>query len=251
MNKESIIKILHDIEENESIEILYACEAGSRIWGFANDSSDFDIRFIYKKADSNDYLSMKQLSDVIECRGDRLDIVGWDIRKAFKLHYKNNPNLREWLLSSIVYIDKGILKAFKDLGDFDISILKNHYASIALKHWKKYCSLEFKQSKTKKYLYVIRSILCWNILDRGFYPPITIFDLINHSHCGISDDVKNDINDLINCHQKSFKISEDAIFRLTNFILNSLAGMKKVQTVSFKDIDEYDLKLKELLSESG
>lgn len=53
--KDDIIEILHTIENEENIEILYACESGSRVWGFANDQSDWDIRFIYKKRDVKDY----------------------------------------------------------------------------------------------------------------------------------------------------------------------------------------------------
>ena len=34
--RDKIVKILGEIEKNEDIEILYACEAGSRVWGFAN-----------------------------------------------------------------------------------------------------------------------------------------------------------------------------------------------------------------------
>ena len=49
MKKEDIIEILHDIEENEDVEIIYACEYGSRVWGFENDESIHDVKFIYKK----------------------------------------------------------------------------------------------------------------------------------------------------------------------------------------------------------
>ena len=108
LKKQDIIEILHRIEKAEDIEILYACEAGSRVWGFANHESDYDVRFIYKKLNVKDYLSLNEQSEVIECIGDDMEIVGWDIKKALKLHYKNNPNLREWIISREVYIDKGI-----------------------------------------------------------------------------------------------------------------------------------------------
>ena len=122
MRREEIIEILHRIEKAEDIEILYACEAGSRVLGFANDESDYDIRFIYKKLNVKDYLALNEQSEVIECIGEDIDIVGWDIKKALKLHYKNNPNLREWIISREVYMDKGIEFIFSGLGGFEMDI---------------------------------------------------------------------------------------------------------------------------------
>lgn len=150
MQKSQIIEILEKIERTENIKILYACEAGSRVWGFSRKDSDYDIRLIYKKADVGDYLALKSPREVIEYRGDDIDIVGWDIKKALNLHIKDNPTLREMLISDMVYIDLGIHDIFDDLDAFNNDVLKNHYSSMALKHWRKYCGLEFEKTKTKK-----------------------------------------------------------------------------------------------------
>lgn len=245
--KEEIIKILHNIEQREDVEILYACEGGSRAWGFANDASDYDVRFIYQKRNLSDYLTLKESSDVIECVGDEFDIVGWDIKKALLLHYKNNPNLREWIASSDIYIDKDIRSVFSGLGGFDIDILKNHYLAIAKTHWKQYCTLEFKKAKTKKYLYVIRSILCWRLLNRDIYPPIDIHDLLDHEFINLDDEIRIAINDLIDYHQDRGELNETVVFKLNNFILDSFASMKTVKTKSFKDLKAYDERFRELL----
>ena len=58
-------KCLNEIEEEFNIKILYAVESGSRGWGFANEDSDYDVRFIYVRP-LQDYLSINNLRDVID-----------------------------------------------------------------------------------------------------------------------------------------------------------------------------------------
>lgn len=247
MKRKEIIELLHRIEEREEIEILYACEAGSRALGFANDDSNHDIRFIYKKPNVKDYLSLEEPSDMIECVGDDLDIIGWDIRKALMLHYKSDSVLRECFISSLVYIDKGIESIFSGLGGFDIDVLKNDYASIAHNRWKMYCTLEFGKEKSKKYLYVVRSILCWMLLNRDIYPPIDILELVNHDFINLDDGVRQAINDLIDFHQNNGDLSERTVFILNSFILDSLSMMKNTKTKSHKQLEDYDERFRELL----
>jgi hypothetical protein len=43
--KAQIIKKLMEIEASEGIRILFACESGSRGWGFPSIDSDYDVRF--------------------------------------------------------------------------------------------------------------------------------------------------------------------------------------------------------------
>ena len=38
---------LTDIEKEFNVSIFYACESGSRAWGFESTDSDYDIRFLY------------------------------------------------------------------------------------------------------------------------------------------------------------------------------------------------------------
>ena len=74
------------------------------------------MRFIYKKRNLTYYLSLNESSQTLELHTDTIDIVGWDIKKALNLHYKNNPNLREWIISNQAYIDNGIINVFSGLG---------------------------------------------------------------------------------------------------------------------------------------
>ncbi len=82
---EEIKKNLKQVEIANDITILYACESGSRAWGFASPDSDYDVRFIYVRPLRN-YLSIRDRRDVIEVPvNEILDISGWDIRKALQL----------------------------------------------------------------------------------------------------------------------------------------------------------------------
>lgn len=136
--------VLNDFEEEFNIKILYAVESGSRAWGFDNKESDYDIRFIYKKP-VEDYLILNQKRrDVIDYNDLKgwfydypLDFSGWDISKALFLHYKSNPNLREWLLSDYIY--KGNADSlFNDLPTFDKDTVLYHYGSMVNNFWNKY-----------------------------------------------------------------------------------------------------------------
>lgn len=97
------------IEAEYGVTILYACESGSRAWGFESVDSDFDVRFIYLHRTSW-YLTIAPERDVIEqpiC--DQLDLSGWDLPKAIELFRRSNPPLLEWIQSPIVYRSKSHL----------------------------------------------------------------------------------------------------------------------------------------------
>jgi len=107
--KKEILIRLHAAEREHEVKILYACESGSRAWGFASPDSDYDVRFIYAHK-KNWYLSfdVERRRDVIEYPiVDEIDCSGWDVRKALYLFTRTNGALLEWLKSPIVYIDQG------------------------------------------------------------------------------------------------------------------------------------------------
>lgn len=101
--RDMIRQQLKQIEQEEQVRIIYACESGSRAWGFPSQDSDYDVRFLYVRP-LEWYLSIEDKRDVIERPiSDQLDINGWDLRKALKLFRKSNPPLLEWLQSPIQY----------------------------------------------------------------------------------------------------------------------------------------------------
>ena len=74
---------LEKVQSEEEVKILYACESGSRAWGFPSNDSDYDVRFIYIRKPEF-YLSIDEGRDVIEKPIlDEIDLSGWDLKKTF------------------------------------------------------------------------------------------------------------------------------------------------------------------------
>ena len=62
--KTEIMRLLTEIEQEHQVKILYACESGSRAWGFESTDSDYDVRFIYVHKEDW-YLSIDEKRDII------------------------------------------------------------------------------------------------------------------------------------------------------------------------------------------
>jgi predicted nucleotidyltransferase len=164
---------LLSLEPLHHIRLLYACESGSRAWGFPSADSDYDVRFLYLHP-TNWYLSVDDKRDVIEVpESDQLDISGWDLRKALALFRKSNPPLLEWLGSPIVYLEKyGVAAALRALANeyYSPNACIYHYLHMAQGNYRQY--LKGEQVWLKKYFYVLRPILAiqWIEQDYGVAP---------------------------------------------------------------------------------
>lgn len=162
--------------EKHDVKVLYACESGSRAWGFASPDSDFDLRFIYVHR-RDWYLSIEEKRDVIEeMLPNDLDLSGWELRKALRLFRKSNPPLLEWISSPIVYAQNNqFVSEFKELMTtyYSPSSCFRHYLHMAEGNFRTY--LQGDTVWTKKYLYVLRPLLAcrWIEQDRG--PAPTVF----------------------------------------------------------------------------
>ena len=138
---ETIKAKLLEIEKEENVRIFYACESGSRAWGFPSVNSDYDVRFLYIR-EQNFYLSIdvEDKRDVIEVPiDDELDINGWDLRKALRLLRKSNPPLLEWLSSPTVYLEEEeLIKKFRSLVPLSYSptACMYHYMQMARNSFK-------------------------------------------------------------------------------------------------------------------
>lgn len=164
---------LQSIEVQHGVRVLYACESGSRGWGFASPDSDYDVRFIYVHP-LPWYLAVEQQRDVIEVpiSGD-LDINGWELRKALKLLKKGNATLIEWLDSPEVYrADRDFLARMREAARMTHQPERSfhHYVHMARGNYREY--LHGQQVRLKKYLYVLRPLLAtlWIEQGRGVAP---------------------------------------------------------------------------------
>lgn len=167
------------IEQTQQVRILYACESGSRAWGFASADSDWDVRFLYVRP-TDWYLTIQHRREVIERPIDEvLDISGWDLPKALGLFHKSNPPLAEWLQSPIVYRETGTaaerLRALLS-GWYSPMACLHHYLHMAQRNRREY--LHGDVVWRKKYLYVLRPVLAMLWIERGLGPVPTEFGVL-------------------------------------------------------------------------
>ncbi|MTH48563.1 nucleotidyltransferase domain-containing protein [Intestinirhabdus alba] len=188
---------LKEVEQRFDVRILYACESGSRGWGFASPDSDYDIRFLYVHP-LPWYLRVEAQRDVIELPiSDELDICGWEWRKTLGLLKGANPTLIEWLDSPVVYQqDAATVEALKALVPRWFSPLRArwHYYSMARKNFRGY--LQGDTVRLKKYFYVLRPLLAvrWVEAGRGV-PPMRFADLLAGSE--LDAPLRREIDELL------------------------------------------------------
>ena len=159
---------LAEIEAADHVKILYACESGSRAWGFPSANSDYDVRFIYVRP-VEWYLSIDEKRDVIEPPiVDPLDFSGWDLKKALRLLRKTNPPLLEWLGSPIIYAENqalvGKMRQFAQ-ACFAPSACLHHYLNMARGNFRGY--LQGDSVRAKKYFYTLRPLLAMKWIEEN------------------------------------------------------------------------------------
>ncbi|MFC4560127.1 nucleotidyltransferase domain-containing protein [Virgibacillus kekensis] len=180
--KEEIQATLSLIEETKKVKILYACEAGSRAWDLASDTSDYDVRFIYIHQPeyylSIDPVGIGKKRDVFEKPiGNSLDLSGWDLTKTLRLFRKSNPSLLEWLHSDIIYSQPNhaisdMEKMLPDVFNQKACIL--HYINVARTNLRK------NHKDIKILINILRPVLAaeW-IRQHNSFPPVNFKILID------------------------------------------------------------------------
>jgi predicted nucleotidyltransferase len=201
--REEILRKLQAVETEHGVRVLYACESGSRGWGFASPDSDYDVRFIFVRP-AREYLRVTPVRDVIEeVPGPVFDVNGWDVRKALQLLAKGNATLVEWLSSPVVYRqDKDFVKRLREVAAAVHQPVRafHHYYAMGRGNHREY--LQGEQVRAKKYLYVLRPLLAakW-VLERSDAPPMAFGSLVS----GLVNEqaVLQDIEDLLTLKRRS------------------------------------------------
>ncbi|MBF5005080.1 nucleotidyltransferase domain-containing protein [Diaphorobacter caeni] len=172
---------LSALEREHDVTVLFACESGSRGWGFASPDSDYDVRFVYvHKLDW--YLRTDARRDVIELPiSDELDVSGWELRKALQLMRASNPVLLEWLRSPVVYREeRAWAERLHALSTRHYSPVRahHHYLSMARKTMRAHLRDEDEVVKYKKYFYALRPLLAarW-VRECAGVPPMRFAEL--------------------------------------------------------------------------
>jgi uncharacterized protein len=229
--RSEILDRLDQIESEENVAIFYACESGSRAWGFESRDSDWDVRFLYVHP-RDWYLSIdvEDKRDVIERPiNDALDISGWDLRKALRLLRKSNPPLLEWLSSPIIYkeADDTAEKLREAVAEFYSPISAfHHYLHMARGNYR-----EFLKGDTvwvKKYFYVLRPLLAIRWIENDPRPVPMEFEILVNAQVD-SPEIKEAIADLLARKKAGHELDpQPKIEVLSRFIDTELARLEKI-----------------------
>ncbi|MZI95353.1 nucleotidyltransferase domain-containing protein [Vibrio sp. CAIM 722] len=242
--REKILENLQEIEQKEDICILYACESGSRAWGFPSADSDYDVRFIYVR-NRDWYLRVdhEYCRDVVEQPiSELLDINGWDLKKALKLLRKSNPALIEWLNSPMVYRQNDeFTQALKQLVPqfYNPRACFYHYSHMAKGNFREF--LQGEIVRVKKYFYVLRPILAmkWIEQNRGVVPmefEVLVNELIT------DNELKQAITKLLDDKRQGFESAyAPRIDLISDFISNELDTYENKAQEQDKTLNDFTL----------
>lgn len=248
--KETILSHLNEIESTENIRIVYACESGSRAWGFPSADSDYDVRFLYVRP-AEWYLSIDEKRDVIERPiNDGLDICGWDLKKALRLFRKSNPPLLEWLGSPIIYLEKhSVAEKMRRLAaeHYSPTACLYHYLHMARGNFREY--LQGDEVRVKKYFYVLRPILAMNWIERGLGIVPTDFNVLV-DQLVMDPELRSEIDRLLAAKRAGAELDRGPrIAPISEFVESELARWERHTIAHHKGAPFHD-KLDELFRES-
>lgn len=169
---DTIQEKLNSVCAEQGCSLLLAAESGSRAWGFASQTSDYDVRMLYVYPTER-YIRLDDPPDDLRPELNEVyDISGWELRKALRLARKSNTALLEWCHSPIHYRESALFPEFCALVDGAMQPRRLALQYLGL------CSGTFKRYLTrpevpyKQYFYAIRPLLAarWALQERRPVP---------------------------------------------------------------------------------
>ncbi len=234
---------LENVEKEKNCTILFACESGSRAWGFSSPDSDFDVRFVYFKP-IDWFLKIDTKIDTInEMLPRDLDLSGWELQKTLHLFAKSNIPLYEWFGSPIIYRQNDLFfQRLKNLIPqyFNPKKAMHHYHSMADKMLKEH--LQTRLVNIKKLFYILRPLLaCMWIVQYKTMPPTAFHDLfIEHEY--LSKKHLSIINDLllqknVTSERGVIEVSENIFEWIHSMMIKMKLLTENIQYNSFSDVE--------------
>ena len=261
--KQKIEELLHNIEKEKNIKIIFAVEVGSRAWELNTSESDYDVCFVFYRNLEN-YISVNRADEQINFGFDKnfqpkkkdgvfIEMTGYDIFKYFNLLSTCNITTVNWINSNIIYYgDTSELKAYVD-NNINKSKLFVEYYCMAKGCYKAYT--KGKEINFKKYLHVIRLILdAEYVLEYKKLPNTSMIKNLQELEKNIPSEVLAKIKELIELkktgHGKEI-VKEipilDKYYKETFERYKSLEYEKKIKDKKIIDIDFFNKYIQKLI----
>lgn len=245
---------LYEIERKHDVTVLLAIEHGSRAWGYSSESSDYDVKFIYRHNEDN-YKNIYDPTQFITVKSDcgNYDLNGWDLKKTLLLIRKGNAQVYEFLESPVRYI---YMEQVNHLGRFAreeamklFDTVTYHYYALAKRTYEERVR-DVGEPTLKKYFYIIRPLLCTEYMQSQKKLPILQFQpLLEETRNGlISPEIYDTVQELLSL-KRAGKIPKEVIQRvehLDSWIESRLVFWKEklAKEVNYPDMAPYDAMFK-------
>jgi uncharacterized protein len=172
---------LTKIEKQQSVRVLYGCEAGSRAYGIDTKESDYDVRLITIKP-VRSYLTVSEWPQTWSDSTPPIEWHSWDVFKALQLFQKSNPSLYEWFSSPIIYAkDDDFYTKMKEMirQYYSLQSLAYHYHSLTVKNANLLRKKEIgSKVYIKTFVQTLRGALALHwIMRYHAFPPLSLFQL--------------------------------------------------------------------------
>ncbi len=178
------LEMIDNLEQEQGIYFIQSSCFGSRCWGYDDENSDYDMRFIYvKKLGQYFTMDKKDQKDTITLEDD---VVGYEVGKVLKTICNQNPMTYEILYSPINDLDNPLFDEIKDFSKeyFQPKKMVNIYEHVIDANIHK---LETEERKSLKvYLFVLRMMGVSNYIRKNKSYPICgmdeVFDLEENAY---------------------------------------------------------------------